>query len=74
MASTQTKTEKILFSDGRRGTQTTYYDGEKWVLAEIVVTRKADGTICQYVYGPKRFLQDRVFDFSDLGNVTWETE
>lgn len=70
---TTTKTEKIVLSDGRRGTQTRYTDDDgKWVLSEVVIYQLADGTRCRHIYGPRRFLDARVYSFADLGDVTWE--
>ena len=62
------KTHQIIFEDGRKGTQTTDADG---TLTEIVVTRRADGTRCEDLYGPVEYLDARVFAFSRLHGVKW---
>ncbi len=65
---------RIKFSDGRSGTQQSHTDEDgKVVLDEIVITHGSDGRHCeQGVYGPRRWAQDDVWSFADLGNVTWE--
>jgi hypothetical protein len=71
----ETKTERVRFSDGRRGQQTRCREaGGEWKLSEVVITHEADGTPCRHVYGPRRYLDAHVYSFSDLGVVTWELE
>jgi hypothetical protein len=70
---TVTKTERIRLSDGRLGRQTREQQPDgSWVLTEVVITSLADGTRCQHVYGPTRYLDAYVYRFADLGNVEWE--
>lgn len=60
---------KIIFSDGRKGIQTTDDDGN---LTEILVTVDADGNRVRQVYSRKPDLMARVYSLADLGNVTWQ--
>lgn len=70
-----TKTARIRFADGRRGIQTCHLNEEgQWYLSEIVITQQSDGSRCREVYGPRRYLDARVYSFGDLGNVTWDIE
>jgi hypothetical protein len=65
---------KIRFDDGRKGTQTEWLqDDGTWKLTEIVVTQDPNGKRCQYVYGPRSYLNAGVFSFSDLGGK-WSIE
>lgn len=68
-----TKKDRIRFSDGREGYQIRYLNEEgEWVLHEVVVTKTRDGRKCFFVYAAKSDYSANVFGFGDLGNVEWE--
>lgn len=70
---TEQRIDRIVFCDGRRGTQTRRREpGGNWVLVSVCVTRQSDGSPCREVYSRKSDLFARVFSFGDLGNVTWD--
>lgn len=76
MTATETsKTERIVLSDGRRGTQTRELDQRgHWTLTGIVIDQQADRQCCHHVYARRRYLDAHVYEFADLGNVTWQIE
>ena len=65
----QIEKSKIVFDDGRRGTQTVEIqdDGSR-VLQEIVVTRDDLGQPCRHIYARVSDLQARVFSLVNVGN------
>lgn len=67
------RVDKIVFEDGRRGTQRVLVaeDGQETLL-EIVVRQLADGTRCRHVYALVSDPMADVFSLASLAPARWD--